>query len=58
VSVCVQSLAELHWGKFRSHRFRETVARALWGSKFEECMPGGPFADKLDVALFVRVPAV
>lgn len=50
VSVCVASLEELDWEPFRPLSFRHAVARALWGTKWKELMPGGPFADKVSLS--------
>eukprot|EP01046_Picozoa_sp_COSAG06_P007748 COSAG06_NODE_383_length_16525_cov_86.720017_14_plen_534_part_00 len=56
VSVCVWSFRALGWDKFRPLEFRQRVAAALWGKKADDLMFGGPFYDKLDAALVVRVP--
>jgi hypothetical protein len=58
VSVCITSPVDMAWDAFQRGTFKETVGRRLWGSKWEEVMPGGPFANKLEVMLVVKVPTV
>jgi hypothetical protein len=57
VSICMASLDELEWKADRPLSFREATGRALWGSKYQEVLPGGAHEDKLDVALVVQIPA-
>ncbi len=56
VSVCVWSMLECGWDRFRPLRFRQQVAKALWGQNSDQLMPNGVCYDKLDCALVVRVP--
>jgi hypothetical protein len=55
VSVCVTPPSELGWDKYRPEHFKETVGRALWGTKYTEVLTGGEYESKLDTMLVVRV---
>jgi len=54
--VCSTWPTKLGWEPFGGGQFRETVGKTLWGQKWQEVLPGGPHADKLEVLLVLQVP--
>ena len=58
VSVCKTPPHEMGWEQWGGGDWRETLGKKLWGEKWQEVLPGGPHADKLEMVIVVEVPGV
>jgi len=56
LSVSALQLSEFGWEPYCGGDFRQNVGRKLWGKKWQDVMPNGPHANKLQVAIAVKVP--
>jgi len=55
VSVCKQPPHEMGWEQYGDGEWRATLGKQLWGEKWQEVLPGGPHADKLEMVVVVKV---
>ena len=55
VSVCKTPPHEMGWEQWGGGDWRETLGKKLWGEKWQEVLPGGPHADKLEMVIVVKV---
>jgi len=56
VSVCKTPPHEMGWEEWGGGLWRETLGKKLcWGKKWQEVLPGGLHADKLEMVIVVKV---
>ena len=55
VSVCKTPPHKMGWEQWGGGLWRETLGKKLWGEKWQEVLPGGPQADKLEMVIVVKV---
>merc|ERR1712039_578547 len=55
--VCVTRLgpSSMDWEQFGGNKFRESIGRKLWGSKWRNYLLGGVDEDKVDAVAFIKM---
>ena len=58
LSVCKAPPHEMGWEQYGGPTWREGVGRRLWGEKWENVLIGHEDADKLEVVIVAKIPAL
>lgn len=58
LSVCKAPPHEMGWEQYGGPTWREGVGRKLWGEKWENVLMGHEDADKLEVVIVAKIPAL
>ena len=53
--MCKQPPHEMGWEQWGGGQWPESVGKQLWGEKWQEVLPGGPHANKLEMVVVVKV---